>query len=128
MAKEKKKDGIFTKFIMLVGGLVWIWVIWKLLFGGGFSFTQEAIDPASRQSMQSARFECRWAIEATLKDPNSAEWVDFNSWPASFDDPLMTVAATVRAKNGFGGYVVEQFLCEMVTSDGRDFSRVNVVQ
>jgi len=127
MAEKKEKPGPIKSALMLAGIAFNVWIIWmglSWIFGG----EPTPIAPNSDKAKNSARFECRLAIEVALKDPDSAEWINYRQWPASYDDPLMSVAATVRAKNGFGGYVVEEFLCEMVTTDGKDFSSVNVVQ
>lgn len=104
----------WTTFTILVGiALLFIKFSWSLTLDE--SNATKSVREASGDKAK-AISACQLAIEETLKNPKSVEWVDRFQWPSSFDQPLWTIQATYRATNSFNAIVTESVICE--TLDG----------
>ena len=57
------------------------------------------------------------AVQHRLRDPDSAQFERVDVVANSQGSPYQAVA-TVRAKNGFGGYTVSTFTCAFDPADG----------
>ncbi|ABC29684.1 hypothetical protein HCH_02910 [Hahella chejuensis KCTC 2396] len=62
-------------------------------------------------------YACRGALRANLNDPDSAEWLDSPDstpvdWATVAGKWRLTATIRVRAKNGFGALVVNEYYCE----------------
>lgn len=71
-----------------------------------------SVEGPEKSNRNTAIVACMSAIEASLKNPDSVDWVSRLDWPSSFDDPTWTIQATYRATNGFGAVVTEVVTCE----------------
>lgn len=61
---------------------------------------------------------CQYMLQSRLREPSSAEWVDWQNWPMTRTGEKFRMVATVRARNGFGGMSVEKFECLFKEQDG----------
>lgn len=85
--------------ILMLIGMLFIAVMWS-------------VEWPEKSNRNTAIVACMSAIEASLKNPDSVDWVSRLDWPSSFDDPTWTIQATYRATNGFGAVVTEQATCK----------------
>jgi len=87
---------------------------------------REQAEAAPQEPTAGARFACSEFIRATLNDPRSVEWIDRQRWPTNLrDDGIITVMASYRAANAFGGMVRGTTYCDIV-ADGGDYRLQNL--
>jgi hypothetical protein len=65
-----------------------------------------------------AKFACKMFVKKILHDPDSAEFDNHKSFPASFSDGLYQVQVNLRAKNGFNALRQMIVNCKAVHKDG----------
>jgi hypothetical protein len=90
-----------------------------IVFGGGDKSDSEAQEVAVEDPAKGMRFACREFIKRGLNDPDSFKAVDFSQWPTAInEDGVVTVLATYRAKNAFGGTITQTTSCQTIREDG----------
>lgn len=87
-----------------------------LAFCGLFLYVSWTAD-AKRDNTIPAIAYCKTEIEKQALDPASVEWVDPAGWHVETDGGAWTVRAIYRAKNAFGGKVVDTATCHLKETD-----------
>jgi hypothetical protein len=78
------------------------------------------------RKMQSASGACMLFIKQALHDPSSAEFSHSSESIVSHKGNRWTVVRPVRAKNAFGAYVREKYLCTMSVAENGDWSLISI--
>lgn len=122
-AKKAEADRSYKRGCMAIG------IAAVVLIGGCVAFWPDN-KPTPESAASTVKYVCEKSVKGQLKDPDSASF----TW-ASMDsdsDPdasyfIYEGAGTVRAKNSFGGMVVQPFTCSGTYNVGPDTATANAV-
>lgn len=78
-------------------------------------------------SASSARKMCQKFVMQTLRDPESAQWGEWQRWPAEQDQTAWFVTMEFRARNGMGGMNFEKRTCLVRHKGGGEWNLLSLL-
>lgn len=114
--------------------IIAFWLFAILAFVWLLARCDEPADPVTAQEQtanldeSTARYACMEFLKRQMNDPDSAKFERRSEWPAVTNkDGTITVLVSGRAKNGFGAYILGQWLCA-VRLVGREIRLDSIAQ